>query len=446
MYAMSEDRARPPGPGRAEHELPVLFHLMDVSRPRQSPPEVSPLEAQCCPTTEPQISTPTASQHLSSIASELLPLPAAPTVTGESELLPPISVAASFEPLPATHHYPVSDTLLAAVTSEIAASEPATSEIPQPSASLKAVDLAAQATEPSEAQPSETPKNQLAPRRKLKTPASEDWFAAHGKYIALGFVLALIGTIWMSRTNRQRANPPAASADWKPLIADDRASGPLSAPTITIPAAGSAHSTVLVSAGSQVELHPPTTTAIAKGSSGEGKNQGQDKLFDFPSAKRADDRVAARPDSGTINASSSSQKYTSATATEGPAVTPAPSSAPALSLAYPTTAPAGPTPNYPAAVSRTSSYPQTSAPVLVGPNPPTGAGASPAANYSGTPQYNGGAAETYRSQFPVPAGAAAPQSSAWGASPSGGNLPGPYQSLDNTARGPRNERTGSGNY
>jgi len=350
---------------------------------------------------------------------------------------------ASIVPPPTTHQYPVSDTLLAAVTSQNASSEPAGREITQPSGPATTVNATATATEVADAQPSEKLKNQLASRRKHKTADSEAWFATHGKYIAIGFVLALIGTIWVARSNRQQSNLGTAASPWKSPLADDRPSEPHASPSITIPAAGSAHSTVLVSADSQVELHPPTTSHLAAGAKGDGK----DKLFDFP-AKAPDERVATRPDGGTSDASSSSQKSAAANGVERPAppVTPAPSGAPALSPAYPTTSPAAPPLSYPAAVTPSGSYPQTSAPPLVGPSLPVGPPPLPAAGYPVAPQGASGAVPDYRSQFPVPAGAAAPQPPAWPAAPSGANLPGQYQPFDNTARGPRNERTGSGNY
>jgi len=435
MYAMSEDRARPLGPGRAEHELPVLFHLMDVSRKRQAPPEASPPARHTAAAVEAHLPTAPASQNLSSVVSTLLPQPAPPTAACESALPllnPHNSVVASIEPPPTTPQYPVSDTLLAAVTSPIDSSESVSTPL----------------TKLSEVQPGEKPKNQLAPRRKQKTAASEDWFASHGKYIAIGFVLALIGTIWVARSNRQLTNSATVASPWKSPLADDRPSEPHASPSITIPAAGSAHSTVLVSADSQVELHPPTTSHFASGAKGDGKDQGKDRLFDFPSTKAPDERVATRPDGGTNDASSSSQKGAAANAAERPAppVTPAPSGAPALSPAYPTTSSSTPVLSYPAAVTPTGSYPQTSAPPLVGPSLPVGPPPLPATGYPVAPQGASGAVPDYRSQFPVPAGAAAPQPPAWTASPPGGNLPGQYQPFDNTARGPRNERTGSGNY
>src|SRR5687767_4690050 len=88
MYAMSEDRARPPGPGRAEHELPVLFHLMDVSRKRQAPPEVSPPARHIAATAESHFETAPVSQNLSSVVSTLLPQPAPSTATSEGAFPP----------------------------------------------------------------------------------------------------------------------------------------------------------------------------------------------------------------------------------------------------------------------------------------------------------------------------------------------------------------------
>jgi hypothetical protein len=233
--------------------------------------------------------------------------------------IPHNSVVAPPEPTPATRQYPVSDTLLAAVTSQIDSSGTAGREPSEQSGSSTTVVAATPATDVSEAQPSEKPKNQLASRRKHKTTASEDWFASHGKYIAMGFVLALIGTIWVARSNRQQSNSATAASAWKSPLADERTSDSHASPEITVPANGSANSTVLVSADSQVELHPPTSSHFATGATGDGKNQGKDKLFDFPSHKTTDERLATRPEGGSSDASTSGQKSTSANAVERPA-------------------------------------------------------------------------------------------------------------------------------
>src|SRR5207237_59065 len=56
-----------------------------------------------------------------------------------------------------------------------------------------------------------TPRSQSPSRRKPQTPASEDWFASHGKFIAIAFVLALIGTVYFARTNRRKGDGVAAA-------------------------------------------------------------------------------------------------------------------------------------------------------------------------------------------------------------------------------------------
>src|SRR5262249_10159950 len=63
-------------------------------------------------------------------------------------------------------------------------------------------------------QPATNPRpKSLANRRKLKTPLVEDWFTTHGRYIAVGFVLALIATVYFARMNRQSAPPAAVEID-----------------------------------------------------------------------------------------------------------------------------------------------------------------------------------------------------------------------------------------
>lgn len=41
-----------------------------------------------------------------------------------------------------------------------------------------------------------------------RPPASETWILAHGRYIAIAFIAALIGTVYLARSHRRSANPP----------------------------------------------------------------------------------------------------------------------------------------------------------------------------------------------------------------------------------------------
>src|SRR5206468_11032842 len=143
-----------------------------------------------------------------------------------------------------------------------------------------------------------------------------------------------------------------------------------------------------------------------------------------PAAAKSEQRFAARP------TTPSEAKNESPSAPTDTAV-----SAPALAPAYPvTTSPA----SYPSTTAAPA-YPQTPGPALQGP-----------AN----------AAPSYRSQFSAPSAQqpasqqpasqqVAPQPGAppsgW-SPPTGAYAPNQYQPMDNTARGPRSEFTGSGRH
>ena len=429
-----------PDADKKRSELSVLFHLVDVSRPRvASRPEHGP-------------TLPIEPQSLFSAASAIVPPPDPPP----SFLSPSVSdqpMLAVIEPPAATqNHYvtPPAETPLP--LPPLAAAEPSvTAQI----ASILQNDLSPVETKPADKSELSTPQDQVTPanqtntRRRTKTPASEEWFASQGKYIAIAFALALIGTVYFARNNRRQevsadagSYPQSPLADHKPVDSQSPAADPAKVQTVS------------VVSDSKVELHPPVATELAAEISTKLKSPGSDKLFDFPATKKADERLAARPDGAKSNETpTSAEKAAPGSTTElkTPAAPPTtPSAAPPLAPTYPATS--SPAIGYPTTSVAPSGYPLTASPPLVGTSVPAGPPQMP--TYAAGPQAAPSDPRYNHSQFPATAAPYQPQpqpqppsqawqSQAW-APPSAGP-PGQYQPVQ-TARGPRNERIGSGNY
>jgi hypothetical protein len=330
-----------------------------------------------------------------------------------------------------------------------------------------------------------TPRPPLDARRKSRMPFSEDWFAAHGRYIAVVFVIALIGTIYLARTNRR----PATSASQPQAAAK---SGDASAPAVDLPplvaksgpSAGNSPSnapklvdTASAAVETRTELHPPTTESAPP----EAARPRDENLFVFPQAKKAEERVATRSDApqALVNpnvtgqspaAPSAAPPLTSSAAPALPSVAPPTISAmpqapaPSLGPAYPTTSPS-PT-NYPTTSPPQYAYPTTTAPALTeapampprfapgqpAPSPPVYPTTNAYQQPTSSPQLpQGGAWQPPGQQAPAqpPAGQGAwtPSSpGGWSPPVSSGGTPPQYQVPNNTASGFRNERTGSSLY
>jgi len=220
----------------------LVFHLMDVSRPR--PP--AKLDEPALESDQPRL------EPLVPPLAEATPSPAA------TEPLPPTLLAASI-------HSIVADDSPAPASSFVVELPPATTEPGSEVSASQSVpsepDAPAEREKPAAPQLTVTTRSQAHLRRKPKTAASEDWFAAHGKFIAAAFVVALIGTIYFARTSRQQT--PAVSDTAKDttvakdslsrtLIASGESSVPQTAPLIN---------TVSATTESKAELHAPTTPA-----------------------------------------------------------------------------------------------------------------------------------------------------------------------------------------
>ena len=418
MEVVMDDRRRSAGPA-APRELPILFHLMDVSRPRSAPHTDQPVpvaEEPAATLPAPAASHPDPSLIAAPLAPETV---VAPVANHWDDIQLPQPELSRYRLQPQADVAPPA-TLQVPVPVAVAASTP-------PSESPVAV-VAESTPEPAAEQPV-TPTVATPSNRKSKAPAAEDWFATHGKFIAAAFVLALIATIYLARTNRREVAHEIVTAPVSPLVELEPASpetqppphvaaapaGPLAAPPLA------AAPPVSVSAvPATVELHLPSAPQVASSPAAD-QPIGGDNLFVFPATKKADERVASLPSLPAAQVN----PFAPATSQN-----PAPPTA-AVPPVYPvTTSPslyqnmAAPVPNY--------------APTLSPPAQPTGF-VAPASNFAPqapAPRANG--------QISLPGG---PQPQAAFSPPAAGvGQPGPYPSQDSIARGPRYERTGPGNY
>lgn len=447
MYEVSDGRPRGPSSspssyGHPGRELPILFHLADVSRPRAKPVEKQlekpmgepahilaaverlrpDVETQAAVAVAPPVVAPASEMTAVPPAKvEAVTVPEiAPEVVAEpAATLPPVVVPEVIETKPAVEAPKAVEVAKVEVAehSEVVDAEAVTS--PEPSAAKKAAVV-----------------HPVHLRKKPKTSASEDWFASHGKYIAIVFVVALCGTVYFARNNREKAVAKAEPAPQSPLIetiAPAKSSGEqnlwpetMTQNRVTEQAAATPVQTASATE-SKVELLAPQTVAETP------SDKKKDNLFEFAAAK-GEERLAARTDDAAKSAAPA--LATPAEPTNYPVTPPPPSQYPVTNAptAYPSTS-----------TNSTSAYPSTSpsalpsnAPVA----PPTMPSSYPAPAYQPAPQ--NGPSIDYRSQFPA-APAPPAQQQAW--PPAGsGQQPSSYQPFDNTARGQRNERTGSGTY
>jgi hypothetical protein len=325
-----------------------------------------------------------------------------------------------------------------------------------------------------------TPRSTQAARRQPKTVRREDWFAQHGKYIAIGFVLALVGTIYLARSNRGTGeHADRVPTHDHPGAAGDLASSvPKPAPATVLgeakplpgsPASGTsevspAQLVETASGSSKADLHPPAAPEVAS-----GEAVAKQDLFSF--AKKSEERVAARPagptpiENHTLDAATEPAKP-AYPQTPYPAEIPVPEKPPMPQPVYPTTT--GPE-TAPEPAERQHQQPQ---PQYQPSQPPPAVYGPPAPQYGPLPSRYGSPPPPYQSpppqypqyqptnagpptaQPPTAPAEGAPPPSIYGHAPPAtpvGVVPPQYQSQtdytqNNSARGIRYERTGSGLY
>jgi hypothetical protein len=428
---------------RPAREIPVLFHLMDVSRSRgkgkAAKPKV-PGEPEAEPAAQPK-------EILSSAIG-------GPADSPERE--PVLSTESSTE-------FCIPSTAPVEVASESQKFEspkfgPPTSEVP--TESHLAVDTAVSTASHSPPERSaETPpsgESTVSPRdraeqrrRQRQTEYQPSWFAAQGKYIAIGFAIALVGTIAIARMSKKSARPTSHTPHAHPGVAANANHQPAAELVIEMPAkdgqkaenpAKSVATEAAQSKGgdapaANVELHTPQLSVPQLAETKSTDKPADAGLFPWP--QRTEVRVAAQP----------TENHT--------LQTPPPASSPMPAPIQPAPAPgsSGPAlaqPNLPGSLAP----PPASAPELAQPYAPPVAATSPPAY--GPELTNPAPAQqplypstNYRSQYqpaasdPAGIGPVGPTGAPQNApAPAGGT----YYPTTNSASGYRYERTGSGLY
>ncbi|HEX5104268.1 MAG TPA: hypothetical protein VFV87_10680, partial [Pirellulaceae bacterium] len=349
-------------------ELPVLFHLMDVSSTVSRPaatilePPPDPPAASKPPDTPPTVAAYSLPEPAMNFQPPPSPFPPPlpeppriverPAVTAIVEASPPIELPPTEPPaieplsldLPATMEVAIArpETPIEAREPQMA-EQPPIESAPDFSSAIRearAAEVEANsrsvgeesacgnadsifeetletaplpAVEPGTVTDSTPPGEPQASTAKKARPRVRDtWFAAHGKYIAIGFVLALIGTILLARFGRRAPQPVADALQHshpgdagepfdislpKPVTvvdeaAEDKQSGG--------PADGTAESSPAKLTEQpadepkpQTDLHPPTIPQLASEPS-DSNQPPHDNLF--PWGQPNENRLATRPE------------------------------------------------------------------------------------------------------------------------------------------------------
>ena len=461
----AERRRTAPTPPRPLRELPVLFHLMDVSRPKGYAAPPTPAFTLGSLADEPELPASAAPRHRhgSSLPSKLA-----------SELVsePPLDSAQLFDletaaELVQTRAYgslpmesPVSE---AALTAPIEAS-PNSSE-PNDNSSADSPASAASLETPAPAGDDAVTLRQRAEERQRKRREwlKDDWFSSQGRFIAIGFVIALVVTIYVARSGRKPAAPPvAAKSHAHP--GEAATAKARTAKNSSVKQAAAAESAKITSvrptkkpdAASEPKtaLHPPTIPQLA--SQPAAANAPADAtLFTF--SKRNEERVATRTDTPagpTTNSAAPSPTATTVPNSPLPS-TRLPSAHTSGAAPPPPMQPQYPATNYP------STYQPVAPPPAYAPPPgayasPPGAYAPPAGAYASPPATYAPPAGAYASPpgayapppgvYAPPPGTYAPTSAPPGPALNPAASTAPLYPTTNTASGYRYERTGSSVY
>src|SRR5687767_9463562 len=423
-------------PGRPPLEMPVLFQLADLSVPhlKVSPPKVlppvvelpalpeiiappAPIAEVATPSEPPKVEAANEEAQIPEAPPAEAPKLQVPTVELQPELIAPPAIAqANPEASPITlpvSAEPKAETPIADETSvDCPSSVAAASEAIKPS--VTDVTPPQELTAPSPRERAE----QRAKSRK-PAPAKNDWMRTHGKFIAVGFVFALIATIYLAQNGDEPApaNPDAAAtAHEEAGIKSQGESDPKVTDAHTakesVSASDHQHSPALPdetspammgksSAEAHAELNAPSGGHVIKEPAPPSEVADSKSLFPWKEA--GETRVAAKPEGAKPQATAKSQEL-NANPKEEPSIYGPPGSAPQDDEVQPATGemPQG---------KSTGSYPET--------NPGTYRDFEPLQSR------------------PAPASRATPASYQPG---SPNNVPPPRTS------GPRYERTGSGLY
>jgi len=316
-------------PPRRPLEMPVLFQLADLSLPRaKAAPSIAPQVAAVEPVATPaaaEINIPVVTPPAAAIAEPVtIEPPKTESPKSPSQEIPqteirpldlPQAVISQVEsqPSPVVAEEPKSETpAIAESTSTTTVAEST------PSIAVAVTSSATDATPPKEpTAPSPRERAEQRAKNRQPVPASNDWMRTHGKFIAVGFVIALIVTIYMAQNGDEPApvNPDAAASaktEAKAPPAENEAESKITdAHTAkeSVVTAGHEHSPGLLKetspaeehspAQARAELHAPQTSDSAKDPSGESDVAESKSLFPWKEPVEA--RVASKPDNGRSN-------------------------------------------------------------------------------------------------------------------------------------------------
>jgi hypothetical protein len=309
-------------PARPPLEMPVLFQLADLSgqQIKSAPlPSVSALAAPSAPVVEPvfvpeppaaePVQEPVRDEPLQPAVLKFEALDPEPVVSEEPQAKSPASEirletreteakVTSSESAPAIEM--LSTPTAKETESETESSSPAppisdsvTSEVVPPA------DAAA---------PTPRERAELRTKSRQAAPPKSDWMRTHGKFIAVGFIIALIATIYTAQNGDEPApaNPDSVSAS-----ADESADGERESNLTEVPAAQDSipvvehqpsgalardTSPATDAVEAHAELHPPQSGGIVKEPVDVGEVADAKSLFPWKDA--AETRVAAKPDDG----------------------------------------------------------------------------------------------------------------------------------------------------
>jgi hypothetical protein len=447
----------------AKFELPILFRLADVSRPKAGRPRTPPTGAAVVTSASDLKLTAAPAKPAQTLIPDWEPLPTsllstsyAPAALDPSKLWSPSGTSLLENAAVASESLAVADAAHQSTTETLPSEAKATGN-PSAAAVVTAAsgesvtaDKTAkpiQSTKPSEAPKAAEAQTSPAKRReqreqlsKRREPAKKsDWFTAHGRLIAVGFVIALAATIVIARNKKQPVTP-AADDSWamqhpgdaaNHLVGDgpktevpNEASSKLASeaqastqtneasPAATEAMADSGKASSPSAAPAQVDLLPPTLpqqtiaeapptaiippAAVTTTPPAPSASPSSDPLFQWP---RQEARVAARPESPA--AAEASAAYNQVR-NPGEVMNPYTRTPQQAAAAVTVETPAG-------TVASRSPYvlpgsPQDTSPVGA---PPTSVyGQAPTAGYGGAPAPSAGAATGYGatgSYSPAPA-------------------------------------------
>ena len=203
--------------GQPEREIPVLFHLRDVSRPREAivnetvldsvstvtVPESAVGQSVAAPLPPISSAQPVVEPTIEPIAEAIRP-PVAEHVIAASQItsLPPPPMAVELSP-PSAHAIEAPKPQLASLTN-IVAEAIAVSELAPVTSDAK------EFVEP--ISPRERAEQRAQKQQTVQ--ATDNWVRSHGKVLAVGFLVALAGTVFLARMNRRTAEVAGPTIDW----------------------------------------------------------------------------------------------------------------------------------------------------------------------------------------------------------------------------------------